>query len=72
MTRMSSAELVDSILEDNFATLMNQTVDYACESENSTDDRAHVDEELEEVLACVRIPNGERRHFIVENNHVFI
>jgi len=39
-------EFVDTVLEDNLAAFMNETVNNAGKGEDSTNDRAHVDQEL--------------------------
>jgi len=55
-----SLQLIDPLFEDNFAAFMNHTVDNACKCENTSNDGAHADQELEEVLAHVGIFDCER------------
>ena len=54
-----SLELVNAVLEDNFATLVNDAVHDAGHREDPSDDAAHRDQELYDVLSSVSVLHCE-------------
>lgn len=61
-------ELVNAVFKNYLAALVDYAVHDACKREDTADNAAHVDEELEKVLFCIRVLYGKWRNLIVEDD----
>jgi len=66
--KSASLELVNAIFKNYLAALVDDAVYDACKREDTSDNAAHVDEELEKVLFRIRVLYGKRRNLIVEDD----
>ena len=63
-----SLQLIDAVFEDDLTSFVDHAVTNARKCEDSSNDGAHIDQELEKVLSLISVQHSEWRHFIVENN----